>query len=224
MPSSERLFWDNVAYHASMTGKRAKPRNRGFLRFMKAEVVLKELERLGIKTTERTLQRYVKDELIPMPYRKSVGRGKGKVVDYQDETSLEFAASYILKNGPFKCSSETTRRARSIAIQAEGEVKILPRESGNDHYIVDEAFYYLVSREGKMGDITVAQDGNYNISPIPVGANPYNILGSFWLQSKIKAKAGFNPGDEDVLFLMVPKQRESENEKTQYIVSVCKFN
>jgi len=51
---------------------------------MLATEVLEKLELLGIEIkSERTLQRYVKDGLIPMPERKSGGRGKGKITDYQ---------------------------------------------------------------------------------------------------------------------------------------------
>ncbi len=64
---------------------------------MTPDEVLEKLKSLGIEVTERTLQRYVKDELIPMPERKSGGRGKGRSTDYKEETPAEFYASHRLR-------------------------------------------------------------------------------------------------------------------------------
>ena len=106
LQKAEKNFWDNVSYNSSLAKSRAKPRHRGMVRIMRPEVVLRMLSEFGIDITERTLQKYVKNELIPMPERRSAGRGKGRITDYADETPAEFFASYRLMHGPKRCTTE----------------------------------------------------------------------------------------------------------------------
>ncbi len=97
--SAETLFWQNVKYNTERAKARGKPKHRGFIKIMKPQVVLQRLSELGIRTTERTLQRYAKEGLIDKPETKSAGRGKGKVADYPEDTPAQFYASYKLLKG-----------------------------------------------------------------------------------------------------------------------------
>lgn len=92
------IFNQEVEYQRTRSKAYARVKHKGVYRRMLATEVLEKLELLGIEIkSERTLQRYVKDELIPMPERKSGGRGKGKITDYQEETPAEFYASHKLR-------------------------------------------------------------------------------------------------------------------------------
>jgi hypothetical protein len=58
--------------------------------------VVANLAILGINVTSETVRNYVKWGLIPTPFRKSLGRGKGRISIYPEETPEEFYASYCL--------------------------------------------------------------------------------------------------------------------------------
>lgn len=115
----EALFWDNVKYNANMSHKKAKPKHREIIRIMRPDIVLKKLEELGVEISERTLQRYVKDNLIPEPERKSGGRGKGRITDYPEETPTEAYASYYLMHGDIKLPPKMVAEARNHALHFE---------------------------------------------------------------------------------------------------------
>ncbi|MGE5396896.1 MAG: hypothetical protein ACM3MK_05090, partial [Chitinophagales bacterium] len=86
---------------------------------MTADQVIKELDALGVNIqSERTLQRYVKERLIPVPNRKSAGRGLGKLTDYQSETPAELYASYKLKH-EHKLKSDQIARCREKGLLME---------------------------------------------------------------------------------------------------------
>jgi hypothetical protein len=59
--------------------------------------VIDQLLRLGFSVKPKTLQRRYQDELIPRPFMKGGGRGKGTIVLYPDDTPAEFYASDHLK-------------------------------------------------------------------------------------------------------------------------------
>jgi hypothetical protein len=97
------LFYDEVKYareHSIAYVKRGQKIGVGRIGEydVTLDEVVKELNSLGIKTSEDSIQRYAKDKLIPMPERKSAGRGQGKISNYADETPAEFYASYVLKH------------------------------------------------------------------------------------------------------------------------------
>lgn len=80
-----------------------------------AQEVIEKLAEMGLSTTERTLQRYVKAGLIPIPDRRNAGRGKGKATDYPDETVNEFYASWVLSKGTMRLRQDDVRKAREAA-------------------------------------------------------------------------------------------------------------
>ena len=124
---AERVFWDNAGYNAMLAKRRSMPRNRGFVRVMRPDMVLERLKELGIEVTERTLQKYVKAELVPMPVRKSAGRGKGRIADYAKETPEEFFASHRLMHGPKRCTVKQVSADRKKALSMD--IKALLRET-----------------------------------------------------------------------------------------------
>ncbi len=114
---AEKEFYENVKYNSDLAKFNAKPRHRNILiasrRFdgVKTEEVLEKLAEVGIKRDKRTLQRYVKDGLIPKPQKK------GKHADYPEETPNEFFASWIMKQA--RKSTEEVARARESALLFE---------------------------------------------------------------------------------------------------------
>jgi len=60
--------------------------------------VIDQLLRLGFSVKPKTLQRRYQNGLIPRPFTKGGGRGKGIIVLYPDDTPAEFYASEHLKN------------------------------------------------------------------------------------------------------------------------------
>lgn len=124
MPATT-LHWENSLSNAMAAKARAKPRRRGFVRVMTPERTLKLIEKLleplNQKTTERTLQRYVKAELVPPSETKSAGRGRGKITNYDDDTPAQFFASWMLLNGAAKYKKEFASAARKLALIAEND-------------------------------------------------------------------------------------------------------
>lgn len=81
-----------------------------------SQEVLCQLSELGVNVTERTLQLYVKRELMPKPTRKSLGRGKGKITDYPEEAVAEFYASWrLIHHKKSKLTPEMVAEIRSDA-------------------------------------------------------------------------------------------------------------
>jgi hypothetical protein len=116
---AEFEFWDNVFYNASLAKCRARPRLRGFGPIMRADDVLEKLSELGVNITERTLQKYAKEGLIPMPFRKSAGRGRGRIVDYADDTPAEAYAAWLFLN-ICRLRYRDVRDVREKALEIEG--------------------------------------------------------------------------------------------------------
>jgi len=96
---AEKLFQDNNEYAKRMSKRSGKPKIKGIGRneAVKAEEVLQRLNNLGVKIkSERTLQRWAKEGLIPKPDRKSAGRGKGKITEYHEDTPARGFASWSI--------------------------------------------------------------------------------------------------------------------------------
>lgn len=67
---------------------------------MTPDEVLTSLEaKYGITISRRTLLRYESLELIPIPTRGGLGRGKGRTTDYPLETVEKAHAAYLTLNG-----------------------------------------------------------------------------------------------------------------------------
>ena len=130
--AAEKMFWDNANYNKNMSHRQAKPKGRGILRIMRPDIILKKLKELGVEISERTLQRYVKEGLVPMPERKSGGRGKGKITDYPESTVAEAYASYCLMHGDIKLPPKMVAVARNYALYFEDNPYTFRQESG-DH-------------------------------------------------------------------------------------------
>lgn len=80
---------------------------------MKSIEVLDKLRELGCDIkSEKTLQRWVKAELIPMPERKGAGRGKGKIADYPEDTVAEGYAYWLLAHEFGEFSQEYVSQLR----------------------------------------------------------------------------------------------------------------
>jgi len=225
----ENRFWGNVEFNINRSHRKAKPKHRGIIRVMRAEAVLKELEELGIKTSERTLQRYVKDDLIPVPERRNAGRGRGRIVDYSKQTAVEFAASIALRKGKYKYPARDVCIARKIALSKEDN-KLGVTE--NIDYAVDgkivnfavnKDIYNLIVNEGKLGDITIDPEGNIDFVPTKITPiNLHAVIASLWIQNKLIALAGFNPQDENVNIDIIQKAKRKEDDSHEYLASAYK--
>ena len=78
--------------------------------------VIDQLLRLGFSVKPKTLQRRYQDELIPRPFMKGGGRGKGTIVLYPDDTPAEFYASEHLKD-KLGIDFKEVAEIRQIALQ-----------------------------------------------------------------------------------------------------------
>jgi len=81
---------------------------------MTPDEVIKKLKAQGVNITMRTLQRWVKDELIPAPERGSYGQGGGTWADYPDETVSEALTAYVLKDIHNLRNSEIAKAKKSF--------------------------------------------------------------------------------------------------------------
>ena len=80
--------------------------------------VIDRLSRLGFSVKPKTLQRRYQDELIPRPFIKGGGRGKGTIVLYPDDTPAEFYASEHLKD-KLGINLKEVAEIRQIALQGD---------------------------------------------------------------------------------------------------------
>lgn len=89
------------------------------------EVITELKERRGLEIHRNTLLDYKKRGLIPKPEEKSGGRGRGKIVDYPEETPAEFWASFIQVN-VLKLKRDTVTRVRRLALRWQPFAKLPP--------------------------------------------------------------------------------------------------
>ncbi|MGM0653575.1 MAG: hypothetical protein ACQES4_12460, partial [Bacillota bacterium] len=140
----------------------------------------------------------------------------------------------------FKISPNGIAKARKTAIETEKHSDIIDKEErnsftlkdedGNEHIIdrgrtvktvkisVNKEIYDLITGKGSLG--TMVFDAN-KIESIPHSSIEKNldyIVAAKWLQNKLKAKAGFNPQDENVNLFTI----RDGNNKDQYWVYVSK--
>ena len=80
--------------------------------------VIEQVSRLGFSVKPKTLQRRYQDELIPRPFIKGGGRGKGTIVLYPDDTPAEFYASEHLKD-KLGITLKEVAEIRQIALQGD---------------------------------------------------------------------------------------------------------
>lgn len=102
----------------------SKPHIGGFSQ-MTPQEVLDMLEELGIKRDVRTLQRYVKMDLVPKPLLINRGRGTGKISDYPNSTPNELYGSIYLKEFR-KASFQEIKEARMLVKMFEKEIEENP--------------------------------------------------------------------------------------------------
>lgn len=80
--------------------------------------VLKEVGRLGIKTTLKTIQRYEIAQLIPEAKRNSGPGFFGKETEYSPDAVYQFCASYSLVHAfTWKVKFENVSKVREAAVQ-----------------------------------------------------------------------------------------------------------
>lgn len=118
---AERSFYESIDYGKQMSKCMAKPKCRGIgkgVDITTPKEVLEKLSSLGISISERTLQRYAKQGLIPKPETKSAGRGKGKITDYPEDTTAEAYATFRMMHGAIKISPNSLAQARQYALAA----------------------------------------------------------------------------------------------------------
>ena len=128
------FFWENTKYNSMLARAKTKPKHKGMLRIVGPKQVLDELSKYGINTSERTLQRYAKEGLIPEPERRSAGRGKGKISDYPEDTPAHFYASWRTINGFRKLNKEDIAKIRQIILITNDIEKIKNTPVQDDNY------------------------------------------------------------------------------------------
>lgn len=77
---------------------------------------LELLKQNGVEITSRTLQNYINDGIMPMPFRKNLGRAGGVVTSYTLECIAQAYASWRLMNGDAKVTASKVREIREIAV------------------------------------------------------------------------------------------------------------
>lgn len=125
----EYLFQDAVIYNKRMSKGEGKPRiknigiGRRVVYLVKTtQEVIEELNKLGINVSERTLQLWARQELIPKPETKAAGRGKGKTAaNHSDDTPFEGYASASLIRG-MRAKPDDVCKARKKALLAESKI------------------------------------------------------------------------------------------------------
>lgn len=111
------------------TKKQAKPKIRGVKKIVTNEEVLKRLAALNINiTSERILQIYAKQGLMPTPERKSAGRGRGRISDHHNDAPAEVYASWKMVHTNWKVPREITAKIRALALKIENDPSSYPDE------------------------------------------------------------------------------------------------
>jgi len=85
---------------------------------LKPQLVLEELEKLGIKSNSWLLADRAKKGLVPQPYTAGCGRGKGKITLHSVDAPAEYYASEELKR-ILKISLKEVAEIRQIALQGD---------------------------------------------------------------------------------------------------------
>lgn len=107
---------------------------------LNSSALLEQLEKCGIKTTMKTVQRYENNGLILQAVRRSGPGIFGKEVKYSPETVYQFCASYFLVHGVFwKVKIDQVPAIRKVALE------IL-----STHWTHDDFINYIVMNENKL--------------------------------------------------------------------------
>lgn len=121
---SERLFREAVLYNKFRSRSAGKPqiKNIGVTVFVKTiRNVIDEIASLGVPVSERTLQLWARQELIPKPETKAAGRGQGKTTYHQDSTPAEgYASGRLIRQ--LRIPPLTAAKARNKALAAESQM------------------------------------------------------------------------------------------------------
>jgi hypothetical protein len=104
-------YLGGITYGFYANGKVKKPEYK-----LTQQDVIDQLSSLGFSVKPKTLQRRYQDELIPKPFIKGGGRGKGTIVLYTDDTPAEFFASEHLKD-KLSLNFKKVSEIRQIALQ-----------------------------------------------------------------------------------------------------------
>jgi DNA-binding transcriptional regulator YhcF (GntR family) len=94
---------------------------------MTTEELLNKLLEMGIKIDQRTLQRYAKENLITKPKTQSLGRGKGKISDWNEFEHYEAHATWNLIHA-LKITKEKISSVRELAFMAGYQVNTIMNE------------------------------------------------------------------------------------------------
>ena len=111
--NSQDPYLGGTTYGFYVNGKVKKPEYK-----LTPQDVIVQLLRLGFSVKPKTLQRRYQDELIPKPFIKGGGRGKGTIVLYPDDTPAEFYASEHLKD-KLGINFKEVAEIRQIALQGD---------------------------------------------------------------------------------------------------------
>jgi len=146
--------------------------------------LLWELEQIGIRVTERTIQNWVKDGLLPEPERRNLGRGKGQASLHAPGALDEAFVAWELMHGGFNVSPATVSEARRIALYIESAGYASRKDVFEDEKL----------REMTRGKATEA------------------LLSGEWLRIKI-SRSGFNGfKSEDALFEKIRSLSRNEDD------------
>lgn len=96
--------------------------------------VMKELEKVGINVSRRTLVNYGNQKLAPKPIK--IGKGRGVESEYPWDMAAEVAASYRLLSAPFDMTVADVKKARDLAI-------VVRERIADQHYTFGDHFTNL---------------------------------------------------------------------------------
>ena len=118
------IFHEQVRYAQSLIKRRPiGTAGRWRWELVSPEDVINELEQHGVSLSIRTLQRWVKDGLIPEPERGSHGQGRGTWANYPDDTVPQALTVQVLRKA-HKLKHDQIADARRVA--QEGVHSLFP--------------------------------------------------------------------------------------------------
>lgn len=109
---------------------------------MDYKILKQNLEDLKLKDSEfnigdSTIRKYIKEELIPSPKIRSLGRGKGSQSEYTEEALGQIYAAWKLLNGPIRTRLPILKIVRKYALHLLQTEQIFIESSVPDDYKIN---------------------------------------------------------------------------------------
>jgi len=181
---AEKLFYANVSGNSKLAKKKTKPKRKEIWKAgnsMKPEEVLQVMKTIGIKIDIRTLQRYAREGVGPIPERRSLV-GEGRISKYPDQAPYEYAASWKIKKDT-GLSFEAIKAIREMAIDMERKNTFPVIDDENGKSLI------LNSIAGKKISVPFKHESRIK------GAEYFYFLAGQWLYLKMLFSLGYVKDD-----------------------------